>query len=184
MSLFSSITEVFKGFKSLLVGMRITAGQAAKPSITVQYPHDTLKMPERFRGHLELVVDPATGQTKCTACGLCVRACPSDCIDLDGVKKEGDKRKSVSKYEQDFSKCSLCGCCVDACPSDAIQYSKDYNVVSFNREDFGKMDLFRKAEAKKEKWAATHPQPPAAATPAPTAPAAPAAAPAPEPKQP
>lgn len=171
MSLFSSITEVLKGFKSLLVGMRITAGQAAKPNITVQYPHDTLKMPERFRGHLELVVDPATGQTKCTACGLCVRACPSDCIDLDGLKKEGDKRKSVCRYEQDFSKCSLCGCCVDACPSEAIQYSKDYNVVSFNRDDFGKMDLFKKAEAKKEKWTATHPQPPA--EPAPVAPAAP-----------
>ncbi len=183
MSLFSSISEVFKGFKSLLVGMRITAGQAVKPTITVQYPHQTLKMPDRFRGHLELTIDPATGQTKCTACGLCVRACPSDCIDLDGLKKEGEKRKSVSKYEQNFTQCSLCGCCVDACPSDAIQYSKDYNVVSFNRDDFGKMDLFRKAEIKKQDWLKAHPQPPAPVVPPPpTTPAAPA--PAPEQKQP
>jgi NADH-quinone oxidoreductase subunit I len=161
MSLLSAISEVFKGFKSLLVGLRITAGQAVRPNITVQYPHQTLKMPERFRGHLELVVDPVTGKTRCTTCGLCVRACPSDCIELDGIKRDGDKKKSVTEYEQDFTKCSLCGSCVDACPSDAIQYSKDYNVVSFNRDDFGRMDLFKKAEVKMKSWAETHPSPPA-----------------------
>lgn len=204
MSLKSSVTEVLRGFKSLLVGLRITGREATKPIITVQYPHETLPMPERFRGHLELVVDPATGQTTCTACGLCVRACPSDCLDVEGLKKEGEKRKSVSKYEQDFTKCSLCGCCVDACPGGSIQYSKDYNVVSTDRSVFAKMDIFQRAEAKKQKWAETHPQPappppavpassatpaepsPSAApvTPAPTASAAPAAAPAPEAKQP
>ena len=166
MSLFSAIRDVANGFKSLLIGMRITAREAAQPNITVQYPHDTLPMPPRFRGHIKLVLDPATGKPLCTACTICERACPSGCIDLDGLKREGDKRKSVSKYMLDFTTCSLCGSCVEACPSGAIEFSKDYNVVSRNRDDFSKMDLYQKVEAEAAQWSRTHPTPPAASTPA------------------
>ena len=179
MSLKTAIRETYDGFKSLLIGMRITAREAAKPIITVQYPHDTLKMPERFRGHVKLILDPATGQSKCTACGLCVKACPSNSLEVDGAKREGEKKKSVTKYELDFSTCSLCGCCVEVCPSDAIEYSKEYNVVSRDRDQFAKMDLYQKLEGEAKVWAQTHPTPPAPATPPAAAPAAVAATPAP-----
>ena len=172
MSLSTAFRDVAGGFKSLLVGMRITLGQAIKPSITVQYPHQTLKMPARFRGHVKLVLDPATGKSRCTACGLCVKACPSDCIELDGIKREGEKKKSVTEYELDFTKCSLCGSCVDACPSDAIEYSKDYNVVSLNREDFSHMDLVKRLEAEAEIWRKHHPPQAAAAATTPVTPPA------------
>ena len=171
MSLLTAVRETYGGFKSLLVGMRITLGQAVKPIITVQYPRETLKMPERFRGHVQLILDPVTGKSRCTACGLCAKACPSGCIELDGCKREGEKKKSVTEYDLDFTKCSLCGCCVEACPSDAIEYSKDYNKVSFNRDDFAHMDLMKRFEAEAKVWAATHPQPP----PAPAAVVAPGA---------
>ena len=169
MSLLTAVRETYGGFKSLLVGMRITLGQAVKPTITVQYPRETLKMPERFRGHVKLILDPETGKSRCTACGLCVKACPSGCIELEGCKREGEKKKSVTEYDLDFTKCSLCGCCVEACPSDAIEYSKDYNKVSFNRDDFGHMNLVGNLEAEAKVWSATHPQP---ATPAAVAPVA------------
>jgi NADH-quinone oxidoreductase subunit I len=159
MSLLTAVRETFTGFKSLLIGMRITAREATKPVITVQYPHATLKMPERFRGHIKLVLDPETGKARCTACGLCARACPSGCIVLDGVKREGDKRKSVSKYDLDFTKCSLCGSCVEICASDALDFSKDYNVVSMDRGDFSHIDLYQKIEAEARKWSESHPQP-------------------------
>jgi NADH-quinone oxidoreductase subunit I len=159
MSLLTTVRETVSGFKSLLIGMRITAREAAKPIITVQYPHDTLPMPGRFRGHIKLVLDPETGRPKCTACTLCAKACPSGCIELDGVRREGDKKKSVSKYDLDFTKCSLCGSCVEVCPSDAIEFSREYNVVSFNRETFGDMDLRQKIEAEAAEWAKSHPQP-------------------------
>lgn len=186
MSLFSAIRDTLSGFKSLLVGMRITAREAAQPTLTVQYPHETLPMPPRFRGHIKLVMDPATGKPLCTACTICERACPSNCIDLDGLKREGDKRKSVSKYMLDFTTCSLCGSCVESCPSGAIEFSKDYNVVSRNRDAFAKMDLYQKVLAEGEEWTKTHPTPPPApaaqppATPAPAAAAPVAAAPASE----
>ena len=174
MSLASAIRETFTGFKSLVTGMRITAREATKPIITVQYPHDTLPMPPRFRGHIQLVFDAETGRAKCTACGLCAKACPSGCIELDGLKREGDKRKSVSKYVLDFTKCSLCGSCVEICASDAVEFSKDYNVVALNRENFEHIDLYAKVAAKEKAWAETHPQP--VAPPAVAAPVAPVSA--------
>jgi NADH-quinone oxidoreductase subunit I len=167
MSVLTAVRDTYAGFKSLLTGMRITAREAAKPIITVQYPHDTLPMPARFRGHIQLVLDPVTGKPRCNACTLCMKACPSGSIVLDGLRREGDKKKSVTKYELDFTTCSLCGSCVEACPSDAIDFSKDYNVVSLNRDDFAHMDLFAKIQAEAEAWAKTHeaPIPPAAPQP-------------------
>ena len=50
-----------------------------------------LKMPARYRGHIELVRDPQTGMSLCIACKSCEKACPSDCIVVDGIKREGDK---------------------------------------------------------------------------------------------
>ena len=141
----NSLKEIATGFNSLLTGMRITIGQFFKPSVTVQYPHESLKMPERFRGHIVLVRDPETGKAKCFACKLCERACPSDCITVEGAKLEGAKKKSVTQYVLDFTKCSLCGSCVEACRDGAIRYSHEYNLASTNKEDYI-MDLFQRLE--------------------------------------
>jgi NADH-quinone oxidoreductase chain I len=176
MSLLSAIRETVSGFKSLVTGMRITLKQAAQPNITVQYPHETLKMPDRFRGHIKLVLDPDTGKSRCTACNLCVKACPSECISLTGIKREGEKKKSISEYNLDFTKCSLCGECVEVCPSDAITFSKEYNVVARNREEFANMDLLKRMEGEAQVWKLAHPQPPAPEAPPPSAAPAPAPA--------
>ena len=138
--------EIVSGFYSLVIGMRITIGQFFKRSVTVQYPYETLPIPARFRGHIELVRDPETGQAKCYACKLCERACPSDCIIVDGAKIEGAKKKSVTVYKLDFTKCSLCGSCVEACRDAAIRFSRDYNLAGFSKEEYI-MDLFAKLQA-------------------------------------
>jgi NADH-quinone oxidoreductase subunit I len=142
----NSLKEIATGFNSLITGMRITLGQFFKPSVTVQYPHESLKMPEKFRGHIELVRDPTTGKAICFACKLCERACPSDCITVEGAKLDGAKKKSVTNYILDFTKCSLCGSCVEACRDGAIRYSHEYNLASTNKEDYI-MDLFKRLEA-------------------------------------
>ena len=144
----NSLKEIATGFNSLLTGMRITLGQFFKPSVTVQYPHESLKMPEKFRGHIELVRDPETGKALCFACKLCERACPSDCITVEGAKLEGAKKKSVTNYILDFTKCSLCGSCVEACRDGAIRYSHEYNLASTNKEDYI-MDLFKRLETER-----------------------------------
>ena len=141
----NSLKEIATGFNSLITGMRITIGQFFKPTVTVQYPHESLKMPEKFRGHIELVRDPETGKALCFACKLCERACPSDCITVEGAKLDGAKKKSVTHYVLDFTKCSLCGSCVEACRDGAIRYSHEYNLASTNKEDYI-MDLFKRLE--------------------------------------
>lgn len=167
------IKEVFGGLKSLFTGMRITMGQFFKPSVTVQYPHQTLPIPPRFRGHIELVKDPETGRAVCYACKLCEKACPSDCIIVEGAKLEEAKKKSVSKYVLDFTKCSLCGSCVEACRDGAIRFSREYNLASLTKDEF-LMDLFHRLQ--EESGAAATAAPPE--TPA-ALPATPAAAPVP-----
>jgi NADH-quinone oxidoreductase subunit I len=142
----NALKEIATGFNSLLTGMRITIGQFFKPIITVQYPHESIKMSARFRGHIELVRDPETGKALCFACKLCERACPSDCITVEGAKLEGAKKKSVTDYRLDFTKCSLCGSCVEACREGAIRFSRDYNLASTSKEEFV-MDLFKRLEA-------------------------------------
>jgi ferredoxin len=76
---------------------------------------------------------------------LCERACPSDCITVEGAKLDGAKKKSVTNYILDFTKCSLCGSCVEACRDGAIRYSHEYNLASLNKEDYI-MDLFKRLE--------------------------------------
>ena len=142
----NSLKEIATGFNSLITGMRITLGQFFKPTVTVHYPHETLKMPARFRGHIELVRDPETGKAICYACKLCERACPSDCITVEGAKLEGAKKKSVTQYVLDFTKCSLCGSCIEACRDNAIRFSREYNLASTSKEDYI-MDLFKRLEA-------------------------------------
>jgi NADH-quinone oxidoreductase subunit I len=153
-----SYRQIIPGLKSLFTGMAITLKEFFKPTVTLHYPWEAEKMKPRFRGHIELVRDESTGKPICFACKLCERACPSDCISVDGVKKEGDKKKSVTEFKLDFTKCSLCRSCIEACPSGAIRFSKTYNEVTFNREEFI-MDLFARLEAESKNR--PEPQPPA-----------------------
>ena len=140
-----SFREIASGLYSLLTGMRVTIVQFFKPNVTVQYPRESLKMTERYRGHIELVRDPATGKPICYACKLCEKACPTECIRVEGVKLDGDKRKRVTEYRLDFSKCSLCGACVEACRDNAIRFSKRYNWATTHKEEFV-LDLFNRVK--------------------------------------
>jgi NADH-quinone oxidoreductase subunit I len=145
----TALLAIPRGFLSLLTGMRVTLTQFFKPTVTVQYPRQTLKMTARYRGHIELIVDPESGRFRCIACKLCERACPSDCILVEGAKLEGEKKKSVTQYELDFTKCSLCGACIEACPSDAIRFSKQYNLASTNKEGYH-YDLMKQPDTEKK----------------------------------
>lgn len=141
-----AIRDLVSGFTSLLTGMKITLQQFFKPQVTVHYPHQSLKMAKRFRGHIVLVRDTETGKSLCIACKSCEKACPSDCIVVDGIKREGEKKKSVTDFKLDFTKCSLCGSCVEVCPVEALDFSKDYNLASTSKESFYQIDLVKRVE--------------------------------------
>jgi len=137
-------SDIFKGLWSLFVGMGITFKEFFKPVVTVPYPYETFTMPERYRGHVELIEDEE-GKPNCIVCMACQRACPSDCISLTGEKPEGSKKKVLTSYMLDFTKCSLCGSCVESCKFNALEFSKEYNLASTRKEDFY-FDLLKRLE--------------------------------------
>lgn len=149
------LRDLFTGFGSLLTGMRITLQQFFKPQVTVHYPHEALKMAKRYRGHIILVRDPATGHSLCVACKSCEKACPSDCIVVEGIKREGEKKKSVTEFKLDFTKCSLCGSCVEACHANALDFSKEYNLASTSKQSFYQIDLLERVAQEPAAPAAT-----------------------------
>jgi NADH-quinone oxidoreductase subunit I len=101
-------------------------------------------MCNKYRGHIELI-ENEEGKPNCVVCGLCERACPSNCISLAGEKPEGEKKKVLSKYILDFTTCSLCGSCVESCNFNALTFSKEYNLASTRKEDFI-FDLLKRLE--------------------------------------
>ena len=127
--------DIYSGLISLFIGMGVTYREFFKPTVTVQYPYETLTMTEKYRGHVELI-ENEEGKPNCVVCGLCQRACPSACITLAGEKPEGEKKKVLTKYILDFTRCSLCGSCVESCNFNALDFSKEYNLASTRREDF------------------------------------------------
>lgn len=136
---------LFSGFWSLLVGMKITITEMVKPVVTLQYPYESLKMTPRYRGHIELIPGENKGENKCIVCGMCQRACPSNCITVAGEKPEGAKRKVLTQYTLNFTTCSLCGLCVESCKPEAIRFSKDYNLAGTRKEAYI-YDLLKRLE--------------------------------------
>ena len=128
-----------------MTGLLITAKEFFKPVVTEQYPYEVPVMTPLFRGHIELICNEETGQPNCVVCGMCQRACPSVCISLDGKKAESGKGKVLTNYILDFTKCSLCGSCVESCKFNALRFSKEYNLASFDKNDFS-MDLLKRLE--------------------------------------
>jgi NADH-quinone oxidoreductase subunit I len=137
-------TDLISGTKSLLDGMWVTLKEFPRRPVTLSYPHESVKMYRRFRGHIELIGDEE-GKPNCIVCSMCQRACPSGCISLGGVKPEGSKKKVLTSYILDFTTCSLCGSCVESCNFNALQFSNEYNLASTRKEDFI-MDLLKRLE--------------------------------------
>jgi len=141
------LKEIVTGTWSLFVGLAITIKYFFKPVVTLQYPHQTVKMTPLYRGHIDLLWDDAKGGTRCIVCGSCQKACPSNCITVSGIKLEGAKQRTLTTFILDFTKCSLCGLCVESCAPNAIGFSKEYNLSGSKTEEFI-FDLKKRLEEK------------------------------------
>jgi len=129
------IKDVAQGFYSLLAGMSVTIRYFVKPIVTVQYPRQKLPMSEAWRGYPQFIIDPESHTHRCIACEMCSRICPSQLITVEGTKFPGEKQKRATKYVHEHQYCSLCGLCVEVCPTTALDFSKEYRLAGYRRED-------------------------------------------------
>ena len=103
---------------------------------TIQYPKQTIPVPEVGRYQLDVEIDD------CIVCDLCAKICPVDCIDIEAIKttepggigqtSDGTtKRLYAAKFDIDMAKCMYCGLCTIVCPTECIVMTNQYDKTVF-----------------------------------------------------
>lgn len=118
----------------------VRQGTQAEGVYTVQYPDEKLAAPERFRFVPFLVVqnwddELNPGHQWCTACGICSKVCPPQCIWI--VRSDdpdtGRPKAEPEAFFIDIDLCMNCGFCAEFCPFDSIKMDHDYEIASYDR---------------------------------------------------
>jgi NADH-quinone oxidoreductase subunit I len=128
MGLKEYINDIVEAVVTTAKGMRITAryGVDPKEEVTLQYPEERWEVPERFRGFLHNDIKT------CTACTMCVKVCPVDCISLESVRG-ADKKMVLASYDINIGRCMFCGLCVEVCPPKSLKHTGGYEMASLER---------------------------------------------------
>ncbi len=169
--------NIKNGIQSVFEGMSVTFASMFVRPVTVQYPEvditsnetiaknynsSLLGMPDNYRGILDVDL------SLCTACGLCAKACPIECIVIDSVKcdktklvdgdgnpvnnrftqKEALKTRASTRFNINAGKCMYCGLCTMACPTEAIRHTKKFE---FNKDNLNDLVLRFVNEEEKNK---------------------------------
>ncbi len=75
----------------LLKGLEITAAHLFRKKVTVQYPEERRKLPERSRGLIRLRLKDDAATPRCIACTFCEQVCPAVAIKIIYDEKRADK---------------------------------------------------------------------------------------------
>ncbi len=122
-----------------------------KGLFTVEYPEVKLPPPENFRFVPFLIYEPKVdtagnpivsaetgqeeiGEERCTACGICAKVCPPQCIWIvRAVGDDGKPKPKAAEFFIDIDVCMNCGLCAEFCPFDAIKMDNDYELAGYER---------------------------------------------------
>jgi NADH-quinone oxidoreductase subunit I len=119
---------------SVLKGMWITFRHLFRPKVTMQYPEQTWKLPENYRGLPALVRDEQE-RVKCVACFLCEYVCPPKAIHIEAREIESGVEKGPRVFDINMLRCIMCGYCEEVCPEQAIFLTKESTTVGLSRQD-------------------------------------------------
>jgi NADH-quinone oxidoreductase subunit I len=119
-------------------GIRHRSSKNARGIFTIQYPEETLILPEEFRYVPFLVYDEgAEGkkEVRCTSCGICAKVCPPQCIWIVRTNDPATGRPvpQPAEFYIDADICMNCGFCAEYCPFDAIKMDHEFNIASYGR---------------------------------------------------
>ncbi len=102
--------------------------------VTVQYPHETIPIPDNGRYRLHNEIDD------CIVCDKCAKVCPVDCITIEAIKateeigraSDGSPiRLYAGKFDIDMAKCCYCGLCTVVCPTECLTMEKKFDYSEF-----------------------------------------------------
>jgi NADH-quinone oxidoreductase subunit I len=102
---------------------------------TIQYPHETLPVPDTGRYQLHNEIDD------CIVCDKCAKICPVDCITIEPIRATEEigrtsdgtpKRIYAAKFDIDMGKCCFCGLCTTVCPTECLTMTKTYDFSVFD----------------------------------------------------
>jgi len=137
-------SDLFKGIKSLLTGMKVTGSYFVRPSqiVTQQYPEnrDTIQMFDRFKGEV-IMPHNSKNEHRCTGCGICEMNCPNGTIEvISRFDIVDEKRKRVlDQHIYHLGMCTFCGLCVKTCPSKALDFGKTFEHAVLKRSNLTKV---------------------------------------------
>ncbi|HEY71568.1 MAG TPA: 4Fe-4S binding protein [Anaerolineae bacterium] len=119
--------------------LAVRQGTKARGIFTVQYPEEKLTLPEEFRTIPFLVYEldeHGEKQYRCTACGICSKVCPPQCIWIQRSTdpETGRPVPSPIEFSIDIDMCMNCGFCAEFCPFDAIKMDHDFELSSYDRQ--------------------------------------------------
>jgi NADH-quinone oxidoreductase subunit I len=129
-------------------GIAYRQSSKANGVFTVQYPEEKLPVPEEFRYFPFLLYEDGNagegkGKIRCTACGICSKVCPPQCIWIVRAKDPatGKPLQQPVEFNIDLDCCMQCGLCAEFCPFDSIKMDHVYEIATYDRESDHVLDL-------------------------------------------
>jgi NADH-quinone oxidoreductase subunit I len=127
--------DLWEGFWTVLVGMKITWRHLFTPSVTLQYPEEKWQLPPKSRMRLFMKYED------CIGCGQCARACPVQCIYIKADKRDPKApaifaangqgiKLDVTVFDIDMSLCCYCNLCTYPCPTNCIYMTPEYEFAT------------------------------------------------------
>lgn len=137
---------------------------------TIQFPHETIPVPDNGRYQLYNEMDD------CIVCDKCAKICPVNCITIEPIRspeefgKTSDgtsKRIYAAKFDIDMGKCCFCGLCTTVCPTECLTMTKEYDfsVLDIREHNFPFGNLSEQEIVTKKKAWEVHQQTKAALPP-------------------
>jgi NADH-quinone oxidoreductase subunit I len=106
-----------------------------KGLFTIQYPEQKRQITENFRVTPMLIYEETPEEPRCTACGICARVCPPQCIWIQrGTDARGRPQARPAGFWIDTTICMSCGSCAEYCPFDAIKMNQRHEFPTSDRD--------------------------------------------------
>jgi NADH-quinone oxidoreductase subunit I len=129
------LADVWQGFYTVLLGLKITWRHLFVDKVTLHYPEEKWELPPKSRMRLFMKYED------CIGCGQCARACPVQCIYIKADKRPATAgpifaangqpiKLDVSVFDIDMSLCCYCNLCTYPCPTDCIYMTPEYEFAT------------------------------------------------------